>query len=442
MCAASAGEGEAAAGEGALASACVRVRPRGAMSGERSSARGRALLLLAGFAGYCLAIAARAQRSSLLGAAVSASAGPASARAARTRVGSSAARLAAFEVASEDPRLQRLTAHMPTSERERLLGGLERRERQARVVDTFPFNNELDLLELRLRELEGSVHRHVLVESMYTQTGKPKRLYFNETKARFQRWLPRIEHVVVSELPDMSASASAKDGKLGWKNEVYVRNQAGRGLSRLLDAGEVAADDVVVVSDCDEILSPEALFVLSAYKGYPALTKVSLRWSFYGFFWVKPGPTVVGAAASAGWFVEEGNRTHAVRDWKTAKRVATWTLGDPRESAGAAAVLAGWHCSWCTPVEEWQQKRDSVVEPPYRAKSKDKYGLEKMQELRRTGKWFAEKGRAKGVRLEEATASSGEDVAHAGAWLPNAVAGPGADQEVARRLAYLVRINE
>ena len=46
------------------------------------------------------------------------------------------------------------------------------------VYDCFMFFNELELLDLRLHELDAVVDRFVLVEGVRTLSGKPKPLYF------------------------------------------------------------------------------------------------------------------------------------------------------------------------------------------------------------------------------------------------------------------------
>ena len=53
------------------------------------------------------------------------------------------------------------------------------------IYDTFMFFNELELLELRLNELNGVVDKFVLVEATRTFTNKPKPLYYAENKQRF-----------------------------------------------------------------------------------------------------------------------------------------------------------------------------------------------------------------------------------------------------------------
>ena len=112
------------------------------------------------------------------------------------------------------------------------------------IYDCFPFYNELDILELRITELYDYVDHFVLVEANTTYTSRPKPFYFEENKARFAKWLDKIIHIKVEDMPlDPDA----------WVNDVFQRNQIARGI---VDA---APDDLILISDCDEIIRPEAL---------------------------------------------------------------------------------------------------------------------------------------------------------------------------------------
>lgn len=108
-----------------------------------------------------------------------------------------------------------------------------------RIFDCFPFFMELDLLELRLRELSSVVHRFVLAESRWDFAGNPKPLYFADNRERFAEFADRIVHVVVEEQP---ANASER-----WAIQRHQRDQLMRGL------GEAEPDDIVMISDVDEI---------------------------------------------------------------------------------------------------------------------------------------------------------------------------------------------
>lgn len=113
-----------------------------------------------------------------------------------------------------------------------------------RVIDTFQFCDELDVLEIRLNELSGVVDRFVLVEADRTHLGQPKPLVFAGNRGRFAAFAERIEHVVVTALPDDPSP---------WVRENAQREAIARGLVGL------RPNDVVVVSDVDEIPRAEAL---------------------------------------------------------------------------------------------------------------------------------------------------------------------------------------
>lgn len=115
---------------------------------------------------------------------------------------------------------------------------------EARLFDCFTFFNELDLLELRLHTLNPYVSFFVLVEATKTFTGRPKPLYFAESRNRFAPFLDRIIHVVVDDMPP---------GNDPWQAESYQRDAIGRGL---VDA---TPNDLILVSDVDEIPKPQVL---------------------------------------------------------------------------------------------------------------------------------------------------------------------------------------
>lgn len=110
------------------------------------------------------------------------------------------------------------------------------------IWDCFTFFNELDILELRLSELAPHVDRFVIAEATRTFSNEPKPLHFAENRARFARFADKIVHLVIDDLP------AAGDA---WDREAFQRNAVARGL-----AG-AAPDDIVMISDVDEIPFPE-----------------------------------------------------------------------------------------------------------------------------------------------------------------------------------------
>lgn len=134
------------------------------------------------------------------------------------------------------------------------------------IVSAFSFFNELDLLDLRLHELDQVVDRFVLVEATLTHAGKPKPLYYEENKVRFSQFRDKICHIIVDDMPVTKQQCSAAydywdrhwipDGYLtgdNWIRERYQRNQMMKGIQ------DCDPDDIVIIEDADEMVKPEIL---------------------------------------------------------------------------------------------------------------------------------------------------------------------------------------
>ncbi len=137
------------------------------------------------------------------------------------------------------------------------------------IYDCFTFFNELELLELRLEELYDYVDHFVLVEANQTHAGKPKKLYYEENKDRYEKYSDKIIHIVV-DLPKFNlidkfiikrqkkkpnsllSSISLSYGLGRWKTEWAQRSSIKLGLENAED------EDFIIISDLDEIPNPRA----------------------------------------------------------------------------------------------------------------------------------------------------------------------------------------
>jgi predicted O-methyltransferase YrrM len=138
-----------------------------------------------------------------------------------------------------------------------------------RIIDCFLFNNEIDMLKLRLEELKDVVDIFVLVESKYTFSGKDKPLYFELVKDEFRNY--NIQHIILSGLPSDNA----------WSNEAFQRNAP---LEYLRN--NMSANDVALLCDLDEIPNPIAI---QAIRNNTVTAPVYLQMDFYyyNFNWIK-----------------------------------------------------------------------------------------------------------------------------------------------------------
>lgn len=113
-----------------------------------------------------------------------------------------------------------------------------------KVYDCFLFYNELELLEIRLNEMNDFVDKFVIVEACETFRGNPKPYYFEENQGRFKKFADKIIHIKVDQ-------HLATDNP--WIRERYQRQQVLRGLK------ECRKNDLVILSDVDEIVSRKRL---------------------------------------------------------------------------------------------------------------------------------------------------------------------------------------
>ena len=113
-----------------------------------------------------------------------------------------------------------------------------------KIFDCFTFYNELDLLEIRLEELYDTVDYFVIVEANQTFTNRAKPFLFEENKHRYSKWVDKIIHVRVEDMPGETDP---------WVNEVHQRNAIQRGLAT------ANPQDIIIVSDCDEVLRSAAV---------------------------------------------------------------------------------------------------------------------------------------------------------------------------------------
>ena len=67
------------------------------------------------------------------------------------------------------------------------------------------------MLNLRLHELEHVVDVFVLAEATRTHANRTKNLLFEENKGLFERFLPKIRHVVVEGINIILASKNRNE---------------------------------------------------------------------------------------------------------------------------------------------------------------------------------------------------------------------------------------
>jgi len=108
----------------------------------------------------------------------------------------------------------------------------------------IPFFNEFRLLDMQLHELSDSVDHFVIHEAVETFAGTPKQLFFGENKERYQPFLDKITLIQTFDRINVSK---------GSERDFFQKNQLMRGLNNC------KPDDLILLSDCDEIVPAEIL---------------------------------------------------------------------------------------------------------------------------------------------------------------------------------------
>jgi beta-1,4-mannosyl-glycoprotein beta-1,4-N-acetylglucosaminyltransferase len=122
-----------------------------------------------------------------------------------------------------------------------------------KIIDSFIFYNELDLLNYRLNILDDYVDYFILVESRQSFAGNEKNLIFEENKNLFLNFSKKIIHVIV-DLP-FKKNDIENNRNLAWRNEEFQRNSIKLGIEKL----SLSNEDIIITSDVDEIINPEIL---------------------------------------------------------------------------------------------------------------------------------------------------------------------------------------
>jgi beta-1,4-mannosyl-glycoprotein beta-1,4-N-acetylglucosaminyltransferase len=118
------------------------------------------------------------------------------------------------------------------------------------VYDCFAFFNELELLELRLNELDKAVDKFVIVEATRTFQKNPKPLHFKENIERYKKFSDKIIHVVVDQYPGFFSKFRVPTT---WDYGNHQKDQIIQGLK------DCKENDTIIISDIDEIPDPKKI---------------------------------------------------------------------------------------------------------------------------------------------------------------------------------------
>ncbi|KAI9072138.1 hypothetical protein K1719_042494 [Acacia pycnantha] len=188
------------------------------------------------------------------------------------------------------------------------------RESPRRVFDAVLFSNEVDILTIRWQEMSPHVTQFVLLESNSTFTGLPKPLVFASNREKFGFAESRLAYGVIG--------GRFKKGENPFVEEAYQRVA----LDQLLRISGIEDDDLLIMSDVDEIPSAHTIDLLKWCDDIPQILHLQLRNYLYSFE----------------FYLDNKSWRASIHRYQRGKtRYAHFRQSDVLLSD------AGWHCSFC-----------------------------------------------------------------------------------------------
>ena len=243
-----------------------------------------------------------------------------------------------------------------------------------KIYDGFLFFNELDLLEIRLNTLNDVVDHFILVEASVTHQGTPKSFIFEENKERFNKFLDKIIHVKVTEIPS-SFSTLPNIIPTNFKEEIikriyddisktrlfnrFVPHEMGFGRdffqkeSVKLGMENASDDDILISSDLDEIPNPEYISRLNEFFESDQLYTFNQTHYCYYLNMIHYS------------HIDNTKHNNGVNtNWK-GSRMGTWgllknySLNELRAQDNNDIIDSGWHFSWMGGIDRVKNKLKS-----------------------------------------------------------------------------------
>lgn len=210
-----------------------------------------------------------------------------------------------------------------------------------KIVNGFPFFNEIRLLLFKLTELWEVVDYFVIVESCQTHSGESKE-FFLENELDSPEFAPFRSKIIYEKLDYLIPGTDP------WLRETHQRNMIMRGIERL----RLNDDDVLLIGDLDEI--PDAFYTSMIRRGelaYNQIVRCRQDMYYYNF-------NCKSLSQFTGLF-------YATYDQVKTLMYQGVTLNTIRRlDLPLTEFVHGWHLSFFGDVEAIQKKLKSFVHAP------------------------------------------------------------------------------
>lgn len=203
------------------------------------------------------------------------------------------------------------------------------------VFDAVIFSVELDLLEIRMRELQNVVDKFIVVESNVTFTGVPRSYVYQENEKQFAFAKNKVIYAQVGDLH----VRNPRKYEDPFENEGRMR----RGVSAVIDRlATPPVGSIILQSDVDEIPSARAVSLLKHCTGWGNNIHLGLPSYLYSFEFPMQRKPADSRQVNNG----EGHGTRQSR--ATAKRYLPGVYSGFTHSRISDSILelAGWHVTF------------------------------------------------------------------------------------------------
>lgn len=205
-----------------------------------------------------------------------------------------------------------------------------------KTVSTFPFFNELDILEIHLETVSSVVDHFVITESRFSHAGAPKPLYLTENMHLFEKFKEKITIQVIDEFP-----AGVNLFEADW----HQRDSAKAVLAKLMEP-----EDILIYGDVDEIPRTSAIQrAVRVLQTDPDVEVAHLAQDLF-YYYLNLRETSGTLLSYMGEYPGTSGKKWlgtTVQMWKSVGDSSMTSLRNPeRKSKGARIPYGGWHFSW------------------------------------------------------------------------------------------------
>jgi beta-1,4-mannosyl-glycoprotein beta-1,4-N-acetylglucosaminyltransferase len=208
-----------------------------------------------------------------------------------------------------------------------------------KIFDAIIFNDELDILEIRLKYLSSHVDHFIIVESGHTFQGNPKPYHLLDNWERFKPWHDKIIHLPIEQNPSQFEFKQV-DRYSPENGPFRMESQCRNALHLAKEFIHISQEDLTILSDVDEIWNKDLIPSYTLHHCFNQSLFVAMSQQFFGYklnMQNTQGPDV-------NW---EGS---------VVAKGSTWNIIEPqriRDSRNNVIAMnnAGWHFSWMGSIE-------------------------------------------------------------------------------------------